>query len=344
MVFEPHKEFVSRHIVQAGLQYNALGPITSSAEELSRSLPKGWQLKRHSTNKRRYTVTDKEGVARGEVSGTKLGQHPAVIDHLINDKQQTKMVLQLAGVPVPLGFTVPSTQPKIGEYLFEKLPAPVVVKPLDGAVSRGVTVNVTDLGTFRSAWKQASENNVGEPRVMLEEQLIGFDLRTYVVGGRCVAAATRMQPFVVGDGRSDIAELLKADREKRKVNAQLSAAEVYIDDAFLGMQGYANKSVPALGEVVFLNTLPVVGKGAVTVEVSPLVCSALTDLAVDAVRSFPKLEVAAVDLLVESLDSAQGARVLEINTRPALTMHTFPSMGAPTKPTDSVCDHYRWVD
>lgn len=344
MVFEPHKEFVARHIVQAGLQYNALGPITSSAEELSRSLPKGWQLKRHTTNKRRYTVTDKDGVARGEVSGTKLGQHPAVIDHLVNDKQQTKMVLQLAGVPVPLGFTVPSTQPKIGEYLLEKLPAPVVVKPLDGAVSRGVTVNVTDLGAFRSAWKQASENSVGEPRVMLEEQLIGFDLRTYVVGGRCVAAATRMQPFVVGDGTSDIAELLRVDQEKRKVNAQLSAAEVYIDDAFLGMQGYAKKSVPALGDVVFLNTLPVVGKGAVTVEVSPLVCSALTDLAVDAVRSFPKLEVAAVDLLVESLDSAKGAKVLEINTRPALTMHTFPSMGTPTKPTDSVCDHYQWVD
>lgn len=78
------------------------------------------------------------------ISGTKLGQHPPVLDTLCRDKQLTKMVLGNPGVPVPKGYTVDAGQRQLGRYLFAEMPKPVVIKPLNASATQGVTINVSD--------------------------------------------------------------------------------------------------------------------------------------------------------------------------------------------------------
>lgn len=342
MVFEAHREFVEKYIIEGGLQYNSAGRVSTSAAELERSLPDGWKLKRIRPDKRHFTVVDRRGDDVARISGTKLGQHPPVLDRLCRDKQLSKMVLQNADVPVPRGYTVNAAQRQLGHYLFAQMSKPVVIKPLNAAATQGVTINVSDEAAFEEAWDDAAAAALGNPYVMVEEQMGGFDLRAYVVGGECVAAATRMQPFLIGDGRSNVMTLLESERARRRVNAQLTAADIVVDSAFLELQGFTETSTLEAGEIVFLNTLPLVGKGAVSVEVTGKVAPALSRLAARAVNAFRGLDVAAVDLIVNSLSSPDGAKVLEINTRPALSMHTFPSLGMPVRPTDAVCQFYGW--
>lgn len=58
MVFEAHRDFVKKYVIEGDLQYNSAGPVSTSAAELERSLPAGWNLKRIRPDKRHFAVVD----------------------------------------------------------------------------------------------------------------------------------------------------------------------------------------------------------------------------------------------------------------------------------------------
>ena len=74
---------------------------------------------------------------------------------------------------------------------------PVVVKPLDSAMSKGVSVGLTGPDEIPSAFKRASRRGSG---VVVESFVEGQDHRILVVGGQFIAAAKRIPPFVTGNG------------------------------------------------------------------------------------------------------------------------------------------------
>lgn len=246
-----------------------------------------------------------------------------------NSKAETKELLQASGVARPRGVSLKASALDLGLEYFESTTAPVVVKPGSGAGGSGVTCGVQTIAEFRDAWARASEHVLPSASILVEDHVVGLDVRAYVVAGRVVAAATRLPAYVVGDGRSSIAALLEEKSAVRARNAYLRRMEIVVDEARLRRLGLTLSSVPAEGSVTVLNETASLHQGGENVDVTPLLCEELEDLAVRAATAIPGLAVAGIDLLVQSLHSPEGSVVLEANSKANISIHHLPAHGRP---------------
>jgi len=86
------------------------------------------------------------GAKQKRIQATITSQTSAIAVELACDKDETKHILQQAGIPVPVGETV-ETPDALCDAV-RRIGYPVVVKPLDGNHGRGVT---TDIHTVEEA-------------------------------------------------------------------------------------------------------------------------------------------------------------------------------------------------
>lgn len=168
----------------------------------------------------------------------------AISESIAQDKDLTKMLLDAAGVPVPLGRSVTSAE--AAWEAARELGGPVVVKPRDGSQGRGVAVNIETRERVIQAFEVAEEIS---SEVIVERYIPGHDFRLLVVGGNLVAASRRDPPQVTGDGRHTIRQLVEqvnADPLRGDGHAT-SLTKIRFDDialATLKKQGYDADSVP----------------------------------------------------------------------------------------------------
>ena len=116
----------------------------------------------------------------------------AISESIAQDKDLTKMLLDAAGVPVPLGRSVTSAE--AAWEAAQELGGPVVVKPRDGSQGRGVAVNIETRERVIQAFEVAEEIS---SEVIVERYIPGHDFRLLVVGGnrsRPRAAIRRRSP------------------------------------------------------------------------------------------------------------------------------------------------------
>lgn len=339
-MFDHHKEFIERFLPTGEIIYNTHGPYLGTPRMMKRSLEKiGWHAEFIGTGRKKLRYFSPDGEELGKVVGTKVSRHTKSVDLACSRKEITKQLMALSGVPVPKGFSIERSEVEFANYLRQSLHHPVVVKPSDGKVSQGVTVGIQTDQQFRDAWELASLSAEKGADILVEEQTVGYDLRTFVVGDRFVAGATRMQPFVVGDGVHTIAQLIQLDSAKRKSHQLLANYSMQPDTWTLNQQGVAITSILPEGKSVILNSKATYALGDVTFEVTPFVCDELKQIAVNAIAAIPGLEMAAVDLMVKNLDSAEGATVLEVNQTPGLSMHVTPAIGESVDVTGAICDY-----
>ena len=118
-----------------------------------------------------------------------------------DDKRLTFRCLSAEGLRVPV--QVEAGNPSHNEaFLNER--GTLVVKPARGEQGRGVSVGIRSPEAMHQAILHARE--VGGP-VLLEQAVVGDDVRMVVIGFRVVAAAVRRPPRVIGTGKHSVAEL-----------------------------------------------------------------------------------------------------------------------------------------
>ena len=177
-----------------------------------------------------------------------------------------------------------------------------------------------------------------QSRIVVEEQVTGLDVRAFVVGGHVVAASVRVPAYVVGDGRSSIANLIRRKQARRQTNIYLSRGVISADEQYLRSQGRSLDSVPERSEVVVLNRVANIHQGGENIDVTGMISPELKDLAVQAARAVPGLHVAGIDLMVPALDQHEGAVVLEANTSANIAMHHAPAYGEPVDVAGAIVD------
>ncbi|MDQ0820440.1 D-alanine-D-alanine ligase-like ATP-grasp enzyme [Arthrobacter sp. V4I6] len=241
-------------------------------------------------------------------------------------KEATKELLEAAGVATPAGIVLKTSELERGLSYLESATGLLVVKPSAGSAGDGVTCSVSGNDEFREAWLRASAGLLSSS-IMIEEQIVGLDIRAYVVGNRVVAAATRLPAHVVGDGRHTIAELIEAKLAERAKNAYLAKFPLVVDADHLARVGHSMTTIPEHGAVALLNETANLHQGGENVDVTQSISDDLKDLAVRAARAIPGLGAAGIDLMVRSLESADGAVVLEANTSANITVHHRPAYG-----------------
>lgn len=89
----------------------------------------------------------------------------------------------------------------------------VIIKPASSSLSNGLTLDVTDDASLATAITKAFQFS---DSVIVQEQIIGDEIRFVVVDGVTRAAILRQTPRVIGDGVSTIAELIEAENSVRE--------------------------------------------------------------------------------------------------------------------------------
>ncbi|MBX3606086.1 MAG: N-acetylglutaminylglutamine synthetase [Piscinibacter sp.] len=232
-----------------------------------------------------------------------------------DDKRVTARVLADAGLAVPAQIRADDLA-EVAAFL--KVHRRVVVKPARGEQGQGVRVDLDELEDVSAAIEHARRFC---DVVVVEQMVEGEDLRIVVIDHRVVAAATRRPAEVVGDGRSDVRALIRA-QSRRRQRATGGESRIPVDDETrrcLRTQGLALEDVPAAGRRVQVRKTANLHTGGTIHDVTAALHPALREAAERASRALD-IPVVGFDFMVRSPDQPEHV-IIEANERPGLANH-----------------------
>jgi cyanophycin synthetase len=280
------------------------------------------------------------GASQRRIWTAESDQTSAIAEEIASDKDLTKSLLQSCGVPVPQGRLVKTAQEAWDAA--QDIGLPVALKPYDGNHGRGVSLDLSNRKDIEAAFLLAQRKGGGS--VIVEQFITGNEHRLLVVGKRVVAAARGETAWVIGDGQSNIIELVDQQinsdpRRGAGEDAPLNtlkpheAAEIILE---LERQGFTAYSVPANGAKVLIQR-----NGNVAFDVSDNIHPSIAAAAALAARVVG-LDIAGVDMVLEDITrplAGQRGAVVEVNASPGLLAHLKPADGQPRPVGKSIIDH-----
>lgn len=269
------------------------------------------------------------GKNQRRIEATLMDNTSALGLEISGDKDRTKSILELNGIPTATGQVVSNLQDAID--LANDLHYPVVVKPINGNHGRGVTTNINSDLELRKAYKRAQKIS---DDIIIEKFLIGNDYRVMVIDGKYVACALREPAHVIGSGKHTIEDLIKRLNQdpKRGEGHDNVLTKVSIDDETEDMiqnQGYELQSIPLKGMKVTLKSTANVSSGGTAIDITDKVDPYNKFLA-ERISNIIGLNVMGIDIISPSLEQpiekGKGG-VIEVNAGPGFRMHLSPSKG-----------------
>lgn len=240
----------------------------------------------------------------------------AVAMSICDDKGVTRRVVETAGVQVPAQIDGDAAPQEVAAFLARH--GRVVVKPARGEQGKGVAVGMETYDEIEAAVDYARKFS---DTVLLEECVEGEDLRLVLINYRLVAAAIRRPAMVVGDGRSTIRDLIKA-QSRRRAAATGGESRIPLDDETartVRAAGFALDDALPEGRELKVRKTANLHTGGTIHDVTDIVHPALIEAGVKVARAID-IPVVGVDLIVKSPAEADYA-FIEANERPGLANH-----------------------
>ncbi len=263
-----------------------------------------------------------------------------------DDKALTRRLLARAGLKVPAQI---NAGPAENNEKFLRQYGRIVVKPAHGEQGAGIAVDVRTSHGLQSAIERA---RAIDNSVVLEQFVEGQDLRVIVIDYRVVAAAIRLPPILIGNGKDTVQALIK-HWNRRRAAITSGESRIPLDEETqrcVRDGGYAmHDRLPGGCELKVRKTANLHTGGTihdVTHRLSLTICQA----AVKAARMI-EIPVVGIDFLVPAV---QGERyvIIEANERPGLANHEpqptaerfidllFPQTARASESSCSVRRHY----
>lgn len=269
------------------------------------------------------------GVKQKKILAAATSQTSAISEDIVQDKDLTRRLLNEVGLPVPQGRPVKSADDAWAAA--NEIGLPVVVKPLDGNQGRGVALNLYTREQIATAYEAAFAES---DSVLVEQFAEGDDYRVLVIGRELIAASRRHPAHVIGDGERSIQELIaEKNRDPRRASDHAAAlSKIRIDAvamAVLAEQDCTPESVPEKCRMILIRRNANLSTGGTavdcTAEVHPTICAA----AVEAAQTVG-LDICGIDMIAPDISAPLSPRngvIIELNARPGLRMHLYPSEG-----------------
>ena len=239
----------------------------------------------------------------------------AVAVSICDDKTVTRGFVERAGIRVPHQVDADDTE-AVAALLRDS--GSVVIKPVRGEQGRGVTVDVRGEEAVQQAIEDARRHC---EQVIVEEYVRGQDLRLVVIDFKVVAAATRLPPRVVGNGRHTVAELISR-QSRRREKATDGESRIPEDEETVRCvveSGHAMDEILGEGVEITVRRTANLHTGGTIHDVTDHVHGTLVDAAVKAARAI-NIPVVGIDLMVPNPKSPDYA-FIEANERPGLANH-----------------------
>ena len=253
--------------------------------------------------------------------------NPLGASEIAKDKAYAAYFLRKLGYPVIEGKTFFSDA--FGKVLGSKrnsgaavayakrLGFPVIAKPNSLSHGRGVHLahNAQEL-------ERALKGVFKLDRIALVQRFEkGDDYRIVVLDGKVISAYKRVPLSVVGDGRSNVLQLLR--KKQRGFDTSGRDTKLKLNDPRvrqkLQREGFTMRSVLPKGEAVILLDSANLSSGGDSVDVTRTIHSSLKKLAINVTKDMG-LRLCGVDLLVVGDSSKKPKRrtIIEINSAPGL--------------------------
>jgi hypothetical protein len=245
-------------------------------------------------------------------------------------KAQGRAIFAKNGVPHALGmiFFWPW---KAREFAIEH-GFPLVIKPNVSGYSRGSYFPIYD---FKSLYKAIFWAKMWWPTTVIEQYLQGANYRVLTTDHAFISVIRRYPPFVIGNGRDNIARLIESEnkvREEMKLHPTISP--IPTNDPVklhLKKQHMNLESVPVDGEQVELFHRVALAPGGVveTIDQSTIPEDNKA-LFLNVVKMFGA-NVLGIDVIfekgIETSYLQQKCIFIEVNSRPYMKMHYYPRYG-----------------
>jgi cyanophycin synthetase len=256
------------------------------------------------------------------------------------DKEETKLLLEAAEIPVPRG-TVIRTEAGLADAV-EKYGYPLVIKPIDGNHGKGNTTNIT---TWEQATKALEAAKQYGRNVIVEKFIRGVDFRVLVINYKFICAALRTPAAVTGDGIHTIQWLIDETNKdpRRGYGHEKVLTQITVDQftqKMLDEKGYTPDTIPAKDELVLLKPTANLSTGGTSTDVTDEV-HPVNVFMCERIARIIGLDICGIDIMAPDLRTPvteNGGAILEVNAAPGFRMHIEPAVGLPRNVAEPVVD------
>ena len=280
------------------------------------------------------------GVHQKRIRATIASTTSNIAVDIAGDKEETKLLLDAAQIPVPKG-TVIRTEEGLKDAI-DLLGYPLVIKPIDGNHGKGNTTNITNYEQALKAFAAAKEYN----RSLIAEKFItGYDFRALVINYKFVCAALRTPASVTGDGEHTIQWLIDETNKdpRRGYGHEKVLTQITIDQftqKMLDDHGYTLETIPKKNELVLLKPTANLSTGGTSTDVTDEVHPANIFM-FERIARIIGLDICGIDVMANDLQtpvSENGGAILEVNAAPGFRMHLEPAKGLARNVAEPVID------
>ncbi|HYF29698.1 MAG TPA: cyanophycin synthetase [Chitinophagaceae bacterium] len=280
------------------------------------------------------------GVHQKRIRATIASTTSNIAVDIAGDKEETKMLLGNAEIPVPRG-TIVRSEAGLKDAI-DKFGYPLVLKPIDGNHGKGATTNIVN-------WEQAVKALEGAQKygrsVICERFIRGVDFRVLVINYKFICAALRTPAAVTGDGEHSIQWLIDETNKdpRRGYGHEKVLTQITVDDftwKMLNDKGYTLDTVPAKGEQVLLKPTANLSTGGTSSDVTDEVHPANIFMC-ERIARIVGLDICGIDIMAPDLRTPvteNGGAILEVNAAPGFRMHIEPAEGLPRNVAEPVID------
>ena len=316
-------------------EQDRLGPSTLAIiqEAENRGIP--WiRLNKHSLCQLGYGANQKH------IQATITSQTSSIGLEVACDKEETKLLLEKAEIPIPKGSII-RTEEEL-DSIIKEIGFPIVLKPINGNHGRGITTDINNWKDACVAFKSAQKIS---PVVIVERHIHGNDYRLLVIGFKLVAAAKRTAAHVIGNGTSTIQELIDLvnSDSRRGYGHENVLTQIEVNQLTLDLLQSQNKTTSCIlqrGEIVQLKDTGNLSTGGTAEDVTDIVHPANIFMA-ERIARIINLDICGIDVVTTDigmpLSETRGA-VIEVNAGPGIRMHLAPTEGLPRNVAEPVID------
>ncbi|WP_347473717.1 ATP-grasp domain-containing protein [Acinetobacter thermotolerans] len=196
-------------------------------------------------------------------------------------------------------------------------PFPLVVKPINGSMGKGVHANLNTIEELQGAIISQKTD------FLVENYITGDEFRIYTVGGIARAACKREFPHVIGNGKDKIEKLIE---NKNTVKQKMRIQTIRINDDLINQLNNQNLTldyIPSEKEKIILSFKRGRSSGGDIEQNLSLLKPETIEKLEKFAKSIPEFYVLGIDCIINQDD----VFILEVNFRPQITSALMPDTG-----------------
>ncbi len=227
---------------------------------------------------------------------------------------------------MPRGISAKNKTEAIQLIKKNNLSYPLLLKPIDGSLSKGITWNITSQKKLKEAIdyfinERKKYTLLKQNKFIVEEMALGKEYRVLVLGNKVISCVKRLPATIIGDGITSIEKLINIQNKSRPEDQSIK-----LDDATkknIKRNNFTLKSILPKSYKLVLRNDVMLGNGGRVIDCTKKINSTIKKQCVKAVKSLG-LEYGGIDIISKDITKDTDYVVLEVNSKPVYTINEKP--------------------